>query len=225
MESYSEFLEIYPAPNYFQIREFVVNYIFVWNEIRGRGHLSAINDIVKTLTIKELRAIKKNSTKDHLIEYEFTYYYIIEYLSQILKKYTHNGTFEMMTYFNTVFLKNIDIWGFVMIYISLYEQLYSSFETLNKYQMQFISKLKYIIIHFLYESPTEEINISSLVDELTKLNTLIEKFDIDYTSRKLEYVENENSEKIMKSKQQNKTKRNSNERKRRATRKKRVIRT
>ena len=220
LESYSDFLEIYPNPDYFQIREFVVNYIFVWNEIRGRGHLSAINDIVKKLTIKELVAIKTKNTKKHLIEYDFTYYYIIEYLSQILKKYTHDGTFEMMTYFNTVFLKNIDIWGFVMIYISLYEKLYSSFETLNEYQMQFISKIKYIIIHFLYETPTEEINIPSLVDELTKLNSLIEKFDIDYTSRKLEYLENENSGNIIKSKQQNKTKRNGNQRKRRATRKK-----
>ena len=222
LESYGEFLEIYPNPDYFQIREFVVNYIFVWNEIRGSGHLSAINDIVKKLTIKELRAINKKNTKKQLIEYDFTYYYIIEYLSQILKKYTHNGTFEMMTYFNTVFLKNIDIWGFVMIYISLYEKLYSSFETLNEYQMQFISKIKYIIIHFLYESPTEEINIASLVDELTKLNSLIEKFDIDHTSRKLEYLENENSGKTIKSKQQNKTKRNGSQRKKRLTRKKRT---
>ena len=211
LESYNEFLAIYPNPDYFQIREFVVNYIFVWNEIRGPGHLSAINDIVKKLTIKELTAIKKNKIKEHLIEYDFTYYYIIEYLSQILKKYTHDGTFEMMTYFNTIFIKNIDIWGFVTIYISLYEHVYSSFETLNEYQMQFISKIKYIIIHFLYESPTEEIKVSSLVDELTKLNVLIEKFDIDHTSKKLEYLENANGGKIIKSKQQNKTKRNDNQ--------------
>jgi len=210
LESYNDFLAIYPNPDYFQIREFVVNYIFVWNAIRGPGHLSTINDIIKKLTIKELIAIKKKKIKEHLIEYDFTYYYIIEYLSQILKKYTHDGVFEMMTYFNTIFLKTIDIWGFITIYISLYEHVYSSFETLNEYQMQFIGKIKYIIIHFLYESPTEEINTTSLVDELTKLNLLIDKFDIEHTSKKLEYLENKNSEKIMKSKQENKTKRNSN---------------
>ena len=184
---YYDFLKINVDPDYFQIREFVVNYIFVWNEIRGAGHLSAINDIVKKLTIKDLVAVKHNKIKAHLVEYEFTYYYIIEYLSQILKKYTQNGKFDMVTYFNTIFLKNIDIWGFVMIYISLYEYLYNSFETLNEYQMQFIDKIKYIIIHFLYESPIEVINVSSLANELTKLNSLIENFDIDKPSKKIEY--------------------------------------
>lgn len=199
LKTYYNFLELYPNPDYFQIREFVVNYIFVWNEIRGPGHLSAINDIVKKLTVKELFSVKKKKIKDHLVEYDFTYYYIVEYLSKILEKYTNNGNLDLMTYFNTIFLKNIDIWGFVMIYISLYEYLYSSFEKLNEYQIQFISKIKYIIIHFLYESPINEINVSSLVDELTKLNLLIENFGVDHSSKKLEYLTNvENGGKITK---------------------------
>ena len=53
--------------------------------------------------------------------------------------------------------------------------------------MEFITKIKYIIIHFLYECPINQINISSLVDELTSLNKVIEKFEIDHSSRKLEY--------------------------------------
>jgi serine/threonine protein kinase len=199
LKTYYNFLELYPSPDYFQIREFVVNYIFLWNEIRGPGHLSAINDIVKKLTVKELFSVKKKKIKDHLVEYDFTYYYIVEYLSKILEKYTNNGNLELMTYFNTIFLKNIDIWGFVMIYISLYEYLYSSFEKLNEYQIQFISKIKYIIIHFLYESPINEINVSSLVDELTKLNLLIENFGLDHSSKKLEYLTTvENGGKISK---------------------------
>ena len=188
LKNYYAFLELYPNPDYFQIREFVINYIFVWNEIRGPGHLSAINDIVKKLTIKELFSVKKKKVKAHLVEYDFTYYYITEYLSKILEKYTKDGNLELMTYFNTIFLKNIDIWGFVMIYISLYESLYSSFEKLNEAQMQFISKIKYIVIHFLYENPINEINVASLVNELTNLNILIEQFGIQRYSKKLEYL-------------------------------------
>ena len=93
-----------------------------------------------------------------------------------------------MSYFENVFLKNIDIWGFVMIYIVLYEYLYNTFDDLNEYQMEFITKIKYIIIHFLYENPLEPINISSLVNELTNLNSIIEKFNINNSSKKLEYV-------------------------------------
>jgi hypothetical protein len=53
--------------------------------------------------------------------------------------------------------------------------------------MEFISKIKYIIIHFLYESPIEPIDVSSLVEELTSLNKVIEKFDKNVDSKRLEY--------------------------------------
>jgi len=184
---YNNFLELNKNPDYFQIREFVINYIFIWNDIRGPGHLSAINEMIKKLTIHDLPAIKKDRIKDHFIEYDFTYYYIVEYLSKILEKYTNNGNLDLMMYFEDVFLKNVDIWGFTMIYIVLYEELYKSFNSLNEYQMEFINKIKYIIIHFLYENPITPIDVSALVKELTNLNKVIEKFDIDHTSKKIEY--------------------------------------
>lgn len=187
IQLYNNFLELNPQPDYFQIREFIINYIFIWNDIRGSGHLSTINDIIKKLTIKDLTAIKNNKVKEHFIEYDFTYYYIVEYLSKILEKYTNDGKLDLMNYFENIFLKNIDIWGFVMIYITLYEYLYGSFDKLNEYQMVFITKIKYIIIHFLYENPITPIDISSLVIELTSLNKIIEKFDIKQSSKKLEY--------------------------------------
>jgi len=188
MQLYNNFLELNLNPDYFQIREFVINYIFIWNNIRGSGHLSTINNIIEKLTIKDLTAIKKTKVKEHFIEYDFTYYYIIEYLSKILQKYTNNGSLDIMSYFKNVFLKNIDIWGFIMIYIVFYEYLYNTFDDLNEYQMEFITKIKYIIIHFLYENPLEPIDVSSLVNELTNLNTIIEKFNINNSSKKLEYV-------------------------------------
>jgi hypothetical protein len=188
IELYSDFLSLYPNPDYYQIREFVVNYIFIWNDIRGPGHLSSINDIIKKLTIKDLPAIKKDKIKEHFIEYDFTYYYIVEYLSKILEKYTNNGSLGLMNYFDEIFLKNIDIWGFVMVYISLYEYLYEDYDNLNEAQMQFIVKLKYIIIHYLYESPIEPINVDSLVEELTSLNKVIEKFDTSIESKRLDYT-------------------------------------
>jgi len=177
IKRYHNFVSLNPNPNYFQVREFVINYIFIWNNIRGPGHLNAINKIVKILTLSELTAIKKKKIRNHVIEYDFTYYYIVEYISKILYKYTNNGKLELSKYFNTIFLKNIDIWGFTMIYISVVENLYNSFENLNEYQLQIINKIKYIIIHFLYENPIQPINIDSLVDEITNLNKVIDNTD------------------------------------------------
>jgi hypothetical protein len=179
VKRYYQFLEVNKEPNYFQIREFVINYIFIWNDIRGPGHLNGINDIMKKLYGNELTSIKKKKVKQHVIEYDFTYYYIVEYLSKILEKYTYNGDFNMMQYFNTVFLKNVDIWGFVMIYIVLYEKFYDKINELTEYQLLFINKIKYIIIHFLYESPVDPININDLVNELTNLNQIASKFNTE----------------------------------------------
>ena len=178
VETYDDFLSNNSKPNYYEIREFVINYIFIWNDIRGPGHLSSINSIIKKLTINELTAIKKPKIKEHIIEYDFTYYYIIEYLTKILHKYTNNGSIDLMSYFQEVFLKNIDIWGFTMIYIVLYEYLYKSSNNLNNSQSIFLNKIKYIIIHFLYENPLEPIDVSLLVKELTSLNKVINKFPL-----------------------------------------------
>ena len=175
---YTLFLEAYSSPTYFQIREFVVNYIFAWNKIRGPGHLSAINDIIRKLTNRSLVTIKKNKVKEHFIEYDFTYYYIVEYLSKILQEYTRDGHLKIMDYFNHVFLKNIDIWGFTMTYIVLYEYFYDNFKTYDSYQTQFLNQIKYIITHFLYENPLIPIDVASLTTELTKLNPLLEKMPI-----------------------------------------------
>ena len=43
---YSNFLVQTPEPLFFQIREFVINYIFIWRDIRGDGHFEAINTIM-----------------------------------------------------------------------------------------------------------------------------------------------------------------------------------
>lgn len=176
---YLSFLKINPNPEMFQIREFIINYIFIWNDIRGAGHLSAINEIVKKLTKYELPAIKETKVKNHVIEYEFTYHYIVEYLSAILEKYTNNGELNLIQYFHTVFLKNIDVWGFTMMYVNFYERFFPFFEVLNTAQVDFLLKIKHIIIHYLFESPTKLVDVSSLVNELTNLNKVIEHVGFD----------------------------------------------
>jgi hypothetical protein len=182
VERYAEFLSENLEPDYYQIREFVINYIYIWNDIRGPGHIDLINKIFEKLAFNELNDIKKGQTKDNVIEYEFTYYYIVEYLTQILNHYTKQGKLDIMTYFNTVFLKNIDIWGFVLTYFAFYEELYKDLDSLNTYQITFLLRIKQIIIEFLYTNPLQPINVDNLVNELTKLNELIANFELTKTT-------------------------------------------
>jgi hypothetical protein len=58
------------------------------------------------------------------------------------------------------------------------EYLCNNVKELNIYQKQFIDKIKDITIHFLYETPTEPINTTKLINELTSLNTIIKHFNV-----------------------------------------------
>ena len=178
LKKYQQFLKKHPNSDYFAIREFAINYIFYWNKERGAGHLKTINSIVRHLSYGELFAIENKKVKDHVIEYEFTYYYIVEYISKILFKYTNNSKLNLLEYFNQIFLKNIDIWGLTMLYMVFldHQQELFDWDMINEIHDEFIQKIKYIIIHFLFETPTEVININDLASELQSLNSLIANF-------------------------------------------------
>jgi hypothetical protein len=177
-KKYDIFLKRHKHLDFYAIREFVINYIFFWNNIRGAGHLKTINSIVKHLSYDDLTAIDNKKVKNHVIEYEFTYYYIVEYISKILFKYTtKDRNLNLLDYFNQVFLKNIDIWGLTMIYMVFLDHIQVVFNLTNTSHDQFIQKIKYIIIHFLFETPTEVIDINKLAAELQSLNKIIANFD------------------------------------------------
>lgn len=170
---YNKFLKKTPSPDYFTIREFVVNFIFIWIDIRGDGHLKLINRNMNKLVINQLPVLNQHD-KGTFIAYDFTYYYIIEYLSKILEKYTIHGKFQLINYFNEVFIKNIDIWGFVMIYMPFITILYENYNKLNEDEMKLFEQIKYIIIHFLFETPITTIQTNELVSELRKLNSFFQ---------------------------------------------------
>ena len=185
---YAEFMVTLDKENkkldMFYLKEFVTNYIFAWNKIRGIGHLKIINSIIQKLTRHDLTEIKKEKIKKHVMEYNFTYGYIVDYISSILLKFTVDGEFKLLNYFNSVFLKTIDIWGLVMNYL-IFLNDFGDYDDLNQSQIEFIDKIKYIVIHYLFESPTKVIDVNKLVKELQELNSIIMQFFVTNTKTNL----------------------------------------
>lgn len=173
---YNKFLKKNHDINYFSIREFVVNYILIWINIRGAGHLKVINNQINKLFINQLPVLD-DTHKESFIEYEFTYHYIIEYISRILEKYTKKNKMYLKEYFKEVFIHNIDIWGFIMIYMPFISFLYDKYQNLNEYEKQLFHQLKYIMVHFLFENPCDKIDTSELSIELKKINNLFKESD------------------------------------------------
>ena len=173
---YNKYLTKHPHITYYQIREFVINFILIWMNIRGAGHLKVINNHMKKLFIHQLPVLDIKN-KEIFIEYKFSYHYIIEYIAKILEKYTKNNKMHLKQYFDEVFIKNIDIWGFTMIYMPFITYLYDKYDNLNIYEKKLYNKLKYIIVHFLLESPCDPINTNELAKELKQLNNFFQESD------------------------------------------------
>lgn len=171
---YQKLLDSNSKPNYYTIRAFVIDYIFLWNEKRGPGHIKYMIGVMESLFENDLKSIDAENLKE-IIEMEFLYYYIIEYLTKILMKFTKSDEFMLMDYFNNVFLKNIDVWGLVMTYYPIINILHENFSQLDKLELKLFNKLKHIFVHYLFETATEPIQVNNLVEELKELNALFKQ--------------------------------------------------
>lgn len=138
---YSTFLETTTHLDNNSVEEFLKEYVEKWNKKRGKGHIKTITSIWSGITGKQ-------NIQDSII---------IPYLSTILLEYTRNGQFDTIGYFKNVFLKLIDLWGFIICYSAFLETGYKN------------EKINTLILNYLYRTPTENIDINKLVHDLKNL--------------------------------------------------------
>jgi hypothetical protein len=115
--------------------------------------------------------------KVKLIESDFTLFYISNYIIEILKNFTEfrkNGTLNLRVYLDTVFIKIVDIWGFVVTYLPILEILFENYAKLNTVEHKLFESLKHIFINYLFNQRIKPINIKDLTDDLKNLNTIIQ---------------------------------------------------
>jgi hypothetical protein len=173
---YEEFLESNPEPSYYSTRAFIIDYIFVWNQKRGPGHIKYMIGVMESLFDNEIDNINPENKRE-IIEMEFLYHFIIEYLTKILVAFTKNKKFMQMEYFENVFLKNVDVWGLVMTYYPIVSILHQNFKKLDKLESKLFNKLKRIFIQYLFENSTRPIDVNSLVKNLSELNLFFKQAD------------------------------------------------
>ena len=138
---YSTFLKTTTHLDNNSVGEFLKGYLEKWDTKRGKGHIKTITSIWSGITGKQ-------NIQDSII---------IPYLSAILLEYTRNGEFDTIGYFKNVFLKLIDLWGFIICYSAFLETGYKN------------EKINNLILNYLYRTPTENINIDELVHDLKNI--------------------------------------------------------
>jgi serine/threonine protein kinase len=194
-DSYSKFLDKNgpsSSKKHELLFEFIKNYLYLWMKERGQGHYKYINKIMYMLfkydeTLIDEYANNQNLKHDNndnnlkkFIETNYTLPCIINYLVEILIHYTKfkkNGSLNLRYYLDNIFIHIIDVWGFIISYLPLYELLFENYDKLTETQMLIFTKLKYIFLKYLYEPHVELINLTNLENYLKELNSLIKRAD------------------------------------------------
>jgi hypothetical protein len=179
---YDEFLKKNKNPDHESTRLFVYNYIYKWIQERGLGHMAAVDKIFLVLYGNQLKHMDAES-KVLTIEFGASYYYIVNYLTAILQKYTKNGELQVNKYTETVFLKIVDVWGFLISYLQIYELLHYSHKSAKNEII--CDEIKRILMEYLYKPRVEAIPMDMLEKDLRNLNALFEKMDWNEKAQRL----------------------------------------
>jgi len=183
VEKYTKFLEDGGKPNKLELKPFLVDYVNSWMIDRGLGHYKHINEIMFNLFSNSIRQISKEN-KNKIIERQITMNYIINYLIDILENFTKFGTnvkLNLRDYLDNVFIKIVDIWGFISVYYTFIEILFNNYSKLSIEDLAIFNQLKYIFIEYLYNKRHDPININSLHLDLKNLgNLFVTKLKIKY---------------------------------------------
>jgi hypothetical protein len=169
IQMYNDFLKSTVNPDEDAIGAFVKTYVLYWVDYRGIGHLKIMNSIFKnTGDVEDMQYFSEN-----IIKYQYAYSHIFKYLTQILIKYTNRKSkkVELLKYFTDVYLKNVDIWGFVMIYLPIMEYLQDNTLILNRYEVKLVDTIKKMIL-LLVENGADIIDVDKLMEYIAKLSEL-----------------------------------------------------
>jgi len=152
------------------LRLFVGDYIQEWKKVRGIGHYKVINDIMYMLFSNDLKI--KQSLKWVTVEKKYTIPYIINYLVEILIHYTQTDADDVTEYLDKVFVKIVDVWGFLSVYTTIIELLFNNYSILNENEQKLFQSLKKVILEYMYAPTVNPPNITKLTNDLTNLNAI-----------------------------------------------------
>lgn len=160
-----------------ELRPFVLEYVTEWMKERGAGHYKFINEIMFILFSNNLTSVLEKKKPD-VVETEFTMPYIVNYIMSVLQKYTafrDDDKLNLREYLDNVFIKNVDVWGFITVYFPVLELLHNNYNRLNRTELFLFGTLKGIFVEVLYLTADKPINKNDVLAELTNIRMLLYK--------------------------------------------------
>jgi hypothetical protein len=137
--------------------ELLNEFLLVWLKERGEGHANRIVKIWSTVLSDKIQDTSKKGKQ------MFVSKLIVDYLTKILQSFD-----SLKDYFENVFLKNTDVWGFLISYYTLIENTHlRRSHIVNEYTDK---RIKQILIKYLLMHSSTPIPIYELERELLQLH-------------------------------------------------------
>ena len=174
-ERYSKYLKDGGEVEEKSLRPFVISFLNEWNKERGPGHYKFINEIMYNLYSNDLTSISDDS-KPNVVETEITMPFIVDYIIDVLVHFTKfktDGSLNLREYLNEVYIKIVDIWGFITVYYPYLEMFSNNYFSLDEKEMKIFKQLKFIYNEYLFTPRHEPIDINALLSDLKLLGKFI----------------------------------------------------
>lgn len=172
---YSEYLENGGEIDYISLKPFIVEYIYLWMNERGKGHYKTINNIMYMLFFNDLKNTKE-SDRVKVIESDYTIPYISNYIIEILVRFTKKNSDNILNlrkYIDDIYIQIVDVYGLLITYLPIIEILHENNETLNNNEKKLFNHLKNLFIEYLYKPNINGFNTDNILDELKEINNFI----------------------------------------------------
>jgi hypothetical protein len=112
--------------------------------------------------------------KDNLVEYGYYLYYLSNYITDILMKFTSDAmVFDMTEYFMKTYLFNSDIFGLMTIYYNFFEVKLENIDLDEETKKIYLNRIRSLLVEHIYSNGGEKIDINKLSIAIKELNEII----------------------------------------------------
>ena len=138
-------------PNRQAIIDFVAGFVADWNGIRGEGSVSILVTLYDKLVPYAAKrcGIPHTAAVGPYAKNDAVPAFAVVYIANILEKYIRDKEFHLEEYYEEVYLKSLDVWGFAISFLILFNLLCKNESTLNSTEKNSLGSLCKMYLHIL----------------------------------------------------------------------------
>jgi serine/threonine protein kinase len=117
-----------------------------------------------------LSEVKRND----LIEYGYYLYYLSNYITDILMKFTNDKyEFDLDGYFLQCYLYNSDVFGLMTTYYTFFNLKLENIKLSEEMKKIFLNRVRSMLVETIYSNGAEKYDINKIISYINELNELI----------------------------------------------------